>query len=155
MIEQSHYLHRRTVVRHPIADVFAFFAEAGNLERITPPELYFTILTPPPITIAEGAVIDYRLRLFGVGFGWRTLISMWDPPMAFVDQQVRGPYRLWVHTHRFSEVEDDIGNGTVVEDLVEYQLPFWPIGEIALPIVERQIGRIFDYREQVIREVFP
>lgn len=150
MIEQSHHLNRRIVIRRPIADVFAFFAEAGNLERITPPELNFHILTPQPIAISQGSLIDYRLKLFGVGFGWQTLISVWEPPFLFVDQQVRGPYRLWHHTHRFVQNFD----GTEVTDHVEYQLPLWPIGEIALPIVRRQVNRIFDYREQVIREVF-
>lgn len=150
MIEQSHHLHRRTVVRRPIGEVFAFFAEAGNLERITPPELKFHILTPQPVTIRQGSLIDYRLKLFGVGFGWQTLISTWEPPLMFVDQQARGPYRQWIHTHRFVENPD----GTEVLDHVEYQLPLWPIGEIALPIVKRQVNRIFDYREQVIREVF-
>lgn len=151
MVEQSHYLRRRVVVGHPMAEVFDFFAAAENLERITPPELNFRIMTPTPIAIAQGVVIDYRLRLFGIGFGWKTLISTWEPPFVFVDEQQRGPYRRWVHTHRFSEVE----GGTLMEDVVEYQLPLWPIGEIALPLVRRQIGRIFDYREQVIREVFP
>ncbi len=150
MIEQAHHLHRRTVVQRPIAEVFDFFADAANLERITPPELNFRILTPQPMTIPQGSLIDYRLKLFGVGFGWQTLISTWDPPVMFVDQQLRGPYREWIHTHRFVETVD----GTEVIDHVQYALPIWPIGEVALPIVRRQVGRIFDYREQVIREVF-
>ena len=151
MVETSHHLHRRVVIKRPLEEVFAFFAEAGNLERITPPELKFHIVTPLPITIAQGSLIDYRLGLFGMKFGWRTLISTWEPPFLFVDEQLRGPYRQWIHTHRFVQNAE----GTEVLDHVEYQLPLWPLGEIALPIVRRQIGRIFDYREQVIREVFP
>ena len=151
MVDTSHHLHRRVVIRRPVEEVFAFFAEAGNLERITPPELKFHILTPLPMPIAQGSVIDYRLALFGMRFGWQTLISTWEPPFVFVDEQVRGPYRQWIHTHRFVQNPE----GTEVLDHVAYQLPLWPIGEVALPIVRRQISRIFDYREQVIREVFP
>ncbi|MEO6223352.1 MAG: SRPBCC family protein [Vicinamibacterales bacterium] len=151
MMETSHHLHRRLVIRRSLEEVFSFFAEAGNLERITPPELKFHILTPQPVTIQHGSLIDYQLALFGMRFGWRTLISTWEPPHLFVDTQVRGPYRQWTHTHRFVQNPD----GAEVFDHVEYQLPLWPIGEIALPMVRRQIGRIFDYREQVIREVFP
>jgi ligand-binding SRPBCC domain-containing protein len=150
MIEQSHHLNRRVVIRRPIEEVFAFFSEAANLERITPPELNFHIVTPQPIVLAQGSRLDYRLKLYGVGFRWQTLISSWEPPFQFVDQQVRGPYRQWIHTHRFVQNPD----GTEMTDHVEYQLPVWPIGEIALPIVRRQVNRIFDYREQVIREVF-
>ncbi len=151
MIEMSHHLNRRVLIRRPIEEVFTFFAEAGNLERITPPELKFRILTPQPMTIHSGSLIDYQLALFGLRFGWRTLIDTWEPPYLFVDRQLRGPYRQWIHTHRFVQNPD----GTEVLDHVEYQLPLWPIGEIALPMVRRQVGRIFDYREQVIREVFP
>lgn len=150
MIEQSHHLNRRVVIHRPIDEVYAFFAEAGNLERITPPELNFHILTPLPVVLRQGSLIDYRLKLFGVAFGWQTLISTWEPPFCFVDEQVRGPYRQWIHTHRFAQTPE----GTEVIDTVEYQLPFWPIGEVALPIVRRQITRIFDYREEVIQEVF-
>lgn len=150
MVEISHHLSRRVVVHRPIDEVFAFFADAGNLERITPPELNFHILTPQPVVMKQGTRLDYRLALFGVRFGWQTLISTWEPPVLFVDEQIKGPYRQWIHTHRFVENAD----GTEVFDHVQYQLPLWPMGEIVLPIVRRQVSRIFDYREQVIREVF-
>ena len=150
MVEISHHLSRRVVVHRPIDEVFAFFADAGNLERITPPELNFHILTPRPVVMKQGTRLDYRLALFGVRFGWQTLISTWEPPVLFVDEQIKGPYRQWIHTHRFVENAD----GTEVFDHVQYQLPLWPMGEIVLPIVRRQVSRIFDYREQVIREVF-
>jgi ligand-binding SRPBCC domain-containing protein len=132
----------------PRAQVFTFFAEAGNLQRITPPELEFTILTPPPLRLAEGALIDYQLRLFGLPLRWQTRITHWDPPHQFGDEQLRGPYKLWIHTHRFYEQEDF----TTIADEVQYRLPLWPLGEVASPLVRAQLQRIFQYRQQIIRK---
>ena len=134
-----HHLRYSLKLALPIEEVFAFFADAENLERITPPELGFRIITPRPIILQAGARIDYRLRLLAVPFKWRTLISLWDPPHRFVDEQVLGPYKEWVHTHRFSV--DDVG--TVVSDEVRFRLPFPPLGEFAFPFVRLHLERIF------------
>jgi ligand-binding SRPBCC domain-containing protein len=145
-----HHLRRTQVIARPRDEVFAFFADATNLERITPPELKFRILTPTPIDLREGTLIDYRLSLFGLTFGWRTKITAWQPSEGFVDEQLRGPYAEWVHTHRFEPVPE----GTRMIDHVRYRLPLFPFGEAAAPVVGWQVGRIFDYRARVIEEVF-
>ena len=130
-------------------EVFAFFAEAQNLERITPPELGFRIINPTLIDIAEGTLIDYRLSLFGLPFTWRSRISHWDPPHAFVDEQLKGPYSFWHHTHTFAESSE----GTAIGDRVLYRLPLWPLSAVGLPLVKLQLKRIFTYRQQAIRKL--
>jgi ligand-binding SRPBCC domain-containing protein len=127
--------------------VFTFFAEASNLQRITPPELGFELVTPLPIHPGEGTCIEYRLQLFGIPFAWQSEIQRWHPPEAFVDIQLRGPYKQWVHTHRFREVP----GATIIEDEVQYALPYWPVGDLAYPLVRLQLQRIFRYRQQAIR----
>ncbi len=131
----------------PREDVFALFSDAANLQRITPPELRFRILTPQPIPMQEGTVIEYRLRLLGVPLRWKARILQWQPPTGFMDEQVRGPYRLWEHTHRFYDDEDK----TIIEDVVRYGLPFWPFGEIAHRIVRLQLERIIRFRQSAVR----
>jgi ligand-binding SRPBCC domain-containing protein len=143
-----HTFHTSMRLPLPRERVFTFFADAGNLQRITPPELRFEVLTPPPIRLAEGALIHYKLRLFGLPFRWQTRITHWDPPQTFVDEQLRGPYKFWRHTHRFQETD----GWTTIEDEVQYCLPLWPLGEIAYPIVRAQLHRIFHYRQQSIRK---
>lgn len=134
----------------PLAQVFAFFSDASNLERITPPELHFRITTPRPLEISSGTIIDYRLSLFGLPFAWKTRIAEWTPPHVFVDEQLEGPYRQWIHRHTFRAV----AGGTEIADEVRYRLPLSPIGELAWPVVALQVRRIFAYREKVIRAAF-
>lgn len=127
-------------------EVFGFFSRAENLQRITPAQLRFEIITPLPIEMRPGALIDYRLRLLGFSFGWRTVISRYEPPHFFVDQQLRGPYRLWIHTHTF----ESTGSGTRIHDHVRYRLPLYPLGEPAHPIVRMQLRRIFAFRQKAV-----
>ncbi len=146
-----HLLERTQLVPRPRAEVFEFFADAHNLERLTPGFLHFQILTPAPIALRPGALIDYRLSLFGVGFRWRTEIEVYEPGVRFVDVQRRGPYRRWHHTHTFA----DAPGGTLIGDRVEYQLPFGPLGELArVLLVRRQVETIFEHRRKVIEAMW-
>jgi ligand-binding SRPBCC domain-containing protein len=133
----------------PREEVFEFFADAFNLQKITPPDVHFRVLTPAPIELRRGTRIDYRLTVFRVPFRWRTVIAMWEPPVRFVDEQERGPYRSWVHRHEFSDVE----GGTLVRDRVQYELPWSPLGELAHPIVRRKLDQIFDFRQAMIHRL--
>ena len=127
----------------PPEELFPFFANAANLDAITPPWLHFNVLTPPPIVMRAGALIDYRLRVRGIPLRWLTVIEEWNPPYEFVDVQAKGPYQLWHHTHRFTEVE----GGTAIADTVRYQLPFGPLGQLVHAMqVKGDIKQVFDYR---------
>ena len=128
-------------------ETFAFFADAWNLERITPPFLRFRIITPAPIPMRMGTLIDYRLRLRGIPVRWRTEIIAWDPPRSFIDVQVRGPYRKWVHRHDF--VAEN--GGTRVDDTVRYAVPGGAL--VDRLIVRPDLDRIFEYRHSAIRNL--
>lgn len=144
-------LQRAQFIPRPRSEVFAFFADATNLEQITPPFLHFRIVTPTPIDIRAGTLIDYRLSLLGIPFSWRTRIDVFEPERRFIDTQLQGPYRLWRHLHEFEEVE----GGTLMLDRVDYAVPFGPLGEVARAIfVTRTVEGIFDFRAHTIAERF-
>lgn len=140
-------LERTQRIELPIEVTFELFGDALNLERITPPWLGFRVVTPQPIEMGEGTLLEYRLRLHGIPVRWHTRISSWDPPHRFVDEQISGPYALWHHTHTF---EPD-GEATVIRDRVRYRIGFGPLGAVALALfVRRDVERIFDFRREAM-----
>lgn len=141
-----HRLEREQLLPHPVDEVFPFFADARNLERLTPPLLRFEVLTPGAIEMRAGTLIEYRLRLHGVAVGWQTRIEEWEPGARFVDVQLAGPYRLWHHTHTF----EPVSSGTLMRDTVRYALPAWPVGEVAQPLVRRDLAGSFDFRRDTV-----
>ena len=149
MISLNHTFRAKTKIPGNIEDVFKFFSDAQNLELITPPELSFKITSPIPIKMETGALIEYKIRLFGFSFQWKSIISKWEQNRQFIDEQLKGPYSKWVHTHTFEKNEGII----IINDIVNYRLPFAPFGEIVLPLVKMQLKRIFDYRSKRIFEL--
>lgn len=138
-------LTTRTSLPLDAARVFAFFSDAGRLDQVTPPWLHFRVETPLPISMGPGTRIDYRLRLHGVPIRWQTEITEWDPPQRFVDEQRRGPYRWWHHTHVFTPADD----GTEVQDIVDYEPRGGPIVHALL--VGPDLRRIFRFRHTALR----
>ncbi|MDP9004680.1 MAG: SRPBCC family protein [Verrucomicrobiota bacterium] len=132
----------------PREEVFAFFADATNLDLLTPDWLQFHTITPQPIAMRAGTLIDYQLRLRGIPIRWRTEIKVWEPPTRFVDEQIRGPYRLWIHEHTFAERD----GGTLVRDRVRYAVPFDFLAHKFL--VRPDVERIFAFHTQVLQERF-
>lgn len=147
----TYILRSEQCIARPIDEVFAFFADAWNLEKITPPWLGFRILFMSTDSIEEGTTIRYRLRLHGIRFYWRTEICEWNPPHCFVDEQTKGPYKRWRHTHRF----EAHGSRTKMIDEVQYSLPLGFLGRAVHAVkVRRDVSRIFDYRRQQIDALF-
>jgi ligand-binding SRPBCC domain-containing protein len=150
-VARIHVLERQQRIERPLDEVFSFYADAGNLERITPPWLGFEVTTEGPIDMGVGALIEYRLRLHGVPVRWRTRIEEWRPPHRFVDAQLSGPYSLWHHTHTFRE---DATGATILGDRVRYAIPFGPLGELARALlVDRDLRDIFDYRQEAVADL--
>lgn len=145
-------LTRDVWLPRPRAEVFPFFADAANLNALTPTWLSFNILTPQPIPMRAGAVIDYRLRIRGLPINWRTLITVWDPPFRFVDEQVKGPYLQWIHEHTFEEREQGGVMGTLCRDIVKYRHMGGPIAQALM--VEPDLTKVFAYRVERLRELF-
>lgn len=148
---REYILEQEQFIARPVDEVFPFFAHAGNLDRITPAWLRFRIVTPLPIQMRPGAVLDYRLRYRGVPVRWQTEIEAWEPGVRFVDRALRSPYALWHHTHTFAAVD----GGTRMCDIVRYALPFGPLGRIAHGVlVRRDVERIFAFRRAEIDRMF-
>jgi len=138
-----------TLVPRPRDEVYAFFADARNLETLTPPWLHFEIKTPGAIEMRAGALIDYKLRVRGIPIHWQTVIAEWEPPHRFVDRQRKGPYRLWEHEHRFEERD----GGTHMTDTVDYNLP---LAAVLHPLfIRNDLISIFTFREEMMRRTFP
>jgi ligand-binding SRPBCC domain-containing protein len=145
-----HTIEREQLVPQAADEAFAFFADASNLEAITPPWLRFRILTPRPIAMREGALIDYRLSLHRIPCRWHTRIEAWEPGRRFVDRQISGPFGVWDHTHTFETVT----GGTLIRDHVVYRMPLGPLGEIGRRVlIGRDLERIFDYRREAIERL--
>ncbi len=143
-----HVLHREQRLPGTPEEVFPFFADARNLERITPPLLSFRVITPGPIEMHVGTLIEYRLKVHRVPIRWLTSIQAWDPPHRFVDMQLKGPYALWHHTHAFEPTGD---GGTTMTDTVRYAIGFGPLGELANRVtVARDVEEIFRFRAQAV-----
>ncbi len=142
-----HRLVREQLIDRPLPEVFAFFADAANLEALTPSFLRFHIRTPMPMEMRAGARLEYSLSLFGVPMRWKTLITEWVAGVRFVDEQESGPYALWRHTHEF----EARGDSTFMRDTVDYVEPLGVLGAIAHRIfVRRTVERIFDYRREAV-----
>jgi ligand-binding SRPBCC domain-containing protein len=144
-------LRRQAFIPAQIGDVFSFFSDAENLEGITPPWLNFRILTPHPIRMEKHALIDYSINLMGVPLTWKTEIATWKPPECFIDRQIKGPFRVWEHTHQFAELE----GGTRMTDIVRYAVPgfiFSPL--IHFFFVRPRLEKIFSFREKSILDRF-
>ena len=146
--QRGYRLSTELVVAESRERLFDFFADAHRLEAITPPWLQFSVVTPRPIDMAVGVLIDYKLRLRGVPIRWRSKISVWNPCCEFVDEQVNGPYRYWRHLHSFEEFD----GGTRVRDEVRYAVP---LSWIAHPLfVRRDLTKIFQFRRARMSEIF-
>ncbi len=146
-----HTLQCEMLVTKSLAETFAVFEDAHNLGKITPSWLHFEVTTPGQIVMRKGAEITYKIKWLGLPMRWKTLISQYEPPFLFVDEQAKGPYTLWRHQHTFHPAAD----GTLVRDHVEYALPLGPLGNLAHGLmVRQQLLGIFRYRQKALREMF-
>lgn len=149
-----HQLEREQWLPRPLERVFPFFERPENLALITPPWLGFELLCPSPVPMAEGRLIDYRIEIKGIPVRWRSLISTYEPPHRFVDEQVMGPYAYWYHLHRF----EPHGHRTRILDRVRYELPRWLVGPAGRAVhggfVRPALEEIFDYRAQVFERLY-
>lgn len=148
----NYVLEQTQIIPRSMDEVFGFFSDAGNLEALTPTWLNFKILTPRPIEMKAGTLIQYQISLFGIPMRWKTLIEEFTPRVRFIDRQLSGPYKIWLHTHEFSETPD----GVRMVDRVEYAIPLGPLGHFAHWLfVKRMLNSIFDFRRQQVERLFP
>jgi len=143
-----HELRKQVLLPKPIEEVFSFFADAHNLQTLTPPWLKFRVLTPKPIVMAVGTKIDYKLRVRGIPLSWRSEITAWEPPFRFQDEQLRGPYRRWIHEHTFQEVD----GGTLAGDYVQYAVPGGALAHWL--VVKQDVEKIFGFRAEQMQSLF-
>ena len=148
----AHLLEQSQEIAASVEEVFAFFSDPANLPRITPGWLSFRIHGKPPAALREGSRIEYRIAWGPARLRWVTRIASWTPPEGFTDVQEKGPYRTWVHSHRFTETD----GGVLMEDIVRYELPLGPLGWLVHALrVRRQLEEIFAFRRRAIEEIFP
>ncbi len=142
---------RESTINRPIEEVFAFFSKAENLNLLTPEKLRIKILTPLPIKMSKGTLIDYKIRLGGLPFKWRTEITLWEPPVKFIDVQAKGPYKVWIHEHLFRAN----GSSTVMIDKVDYISKGWFLEPLINRLfVQKRLEEILDYREKKLKLIF-
>tara|TARA_Y100000590_G_scaffold287194_1_gene323311 strand:+ start:260 stop:754 length:495 start_codon:yes stop_codon:yes gene_type:complete len=143
-------LVKTQIINSSIESVFDFFSKPENLKTITPAKLSFNIITPTPILMGKGTVIDYTIRLFKIPIHWRTLITKYDPPHEFIDEQIKGPYNFWHHTHKFKQVD----GGVEISDKVIYSIPMGIIGRFLHFLwIKRDLEKIFSYRKKIIEDL--
>ncbi|HUX06677.1 MAG TPA: SRPBCC family protein [Acidobacteriota bacterium] len=148
---KKHLFETEIELAEPREKVFEFFSKAENLDLLTPPWLNFRFITPLPIEMRAGAIIEYKLRLYGVPVRWKTEITKWQPPLQFEDTQARGPFKFWVHRHSFEEKD----GGTLMRDRVEYAVPGWILEPLVHGLfVRRSVERIFEFRRRRLSEIF-
>jgi len=145
-------LETKTTINRPLQEVFNFFSKAENLNELTPPALHFNIITPLPIEMKKGVNIQYRIKLSGIPFYWKTLISEWNPPYKFADEQLNGPYAVWHHEHIFEEKDGK----TIMTDKITYKSKGWVLAPLLHALfVDKRVKEIFTYREKRLHEIFP
>ena len=144
-------LKTEVILNAPIDTVFSFFSNIENLEKITPNWLNFSLLAQPPMTIKKGSLFHFQIRLFKIPLKWKTEITCWEPPFRFSDEQIKGPYKKWIHEHRFIEE----GNQTRMIDTVHYKVPGWFLSPLILKLfVKSAVIEIFRYRTEKIKQIF-
>jgi ligand-binding SRPBCC domain-containing protein len=148
---QAKEIRTTTIINKPLSEVFEFFSKAENLNKLTPPKVHFTILTPLPIPMFPGQIIKYRIKLFGIPFFWKTEITAWNPPFKFEDKQLSGPYVIWNHQHLFKEVDGK----TEMTYILTYNSKGWILAPfLHWLFVDKNVNEIFAYREKRLDEIF-